>query len=255
MRGITLLVMLSSLFLLPIAPSRGQEPGARDMWLESRAAPMPTPKPKPPAPTPTPKKPGPSPQATPTPESALGLGYSLFLQDEKRDFAPVKPTNPFRSGDLIQLLVESNKDGYLYVFNQEDNGSPIMLFPNLLVQGGDNHIWAHEPLRVPAGHEFEFDANSAKETLTLVISQDPIAGLAVSKDPKGTPVPEALFRQVSAPTLVREGAQLREGKLLTKQEGRRGFRLHKDDPLPDNVLINRDRKERRIVAQIRLTHR
>src|SRR5438128_5211767 len=110
MRQVRILVMLTGLFLLLTSAGFGQEEGARG-WLESRAKSTEAPAaPAPPKPTVTAK---PTPKPTPRPESALGLGYTLFLQNKQREYVPVNPSQVFRSKDLVRLLVESNKEGYV----------------------------------------------------------------------------------------------------------------------------------------------
>jgi len=259
MRRISLVVMIGGLFLLLAASDFGQEPGARDWWLKSREEPKATPilKPKP-TPKPTPKNGAPTPKPTPVAERALGLGYTLFLKNEAGDFVRAKTTREFHSGEVVRFLVESSRDGYVYVFHQENDETPVMLFPHWQIQRGDNRIRAHEPLWVPAGGEIVFDEKTGTEKLTLVVSQEPISELPSGEALAGkesVPVPEEVFQRVSRSTLARADAPLREGEKLTLREGERGVKMRVTDPPPAYSLRNQDPQESRIVASIPLKHR
>ncbi len=52
----------------------------------------------------------------------LGLRYSILKQDEAGDFAETNPGGPFKADDAMQVTVEVNEAGYLYVFRLGSRG-------------------------------------------------------------------------------------------------------------------------------------
>jgi hypothetical protein len=119
----------------------------------------------------------------------IGLGYSLFLKDKDGALVRVDPSREFHYKDSIRLSLESNTDGYLYVFYTENDNSPQMLFPDARLVGGDNAIEAHVPYEVPSSHEtdpsrrwFVFDNNPAVERLYIVVSRRPLPVIPTGDD-------------------------------------------------------------------------
>ncbi|HYG78861.1 MAG TPA: DUF4384 domain-containing protein [Pyrinomonadaceae bacterium] len=115
---------------------------------------------------------------------AIGLGYSLYMRDEQGNAVRVDPAREFRAGDRIRLALETNTDGYLYIFHTENDGEPQMLYPDARLERGDNRIEAHVPYEIPwnePGVEnwFKFDANPANERLYVVVTREPLPGVPV----------------------------------------------------------------------------
>ena len=113
---------------------------------------------------------------------AIGLGYSLYMRDEQGNAVRVDPAREFRAGDRIRLALETNTDGYLYIFHTENDGEPQMLYPDVRLERGDNRIEAHVPYEIPwnePGVEnwFKFDANPANERLYVVVTREPLPGV------------------------------------------------------------------------------
>lgn len=110
----------------------------------------------------------------------IGLGYSLYMRDANGDPVRVDPTRTFRAGDRIRISLETNTDGYLYVFHTENNGEPQMLYPNVRLDDGDNFVEAHVPYELPWSGEapenrwFVFDNNPANERLYIVLAREPL---------------------------------------------------------------------------------
>ena len=113
---------------------------------------------------------------------AIGLGYTLYMRDENGNAMRVDPSREFRAGDRIRLSLESNTNGYLYIFHTENNAEPQMLYPDTRLERGDNRIEAHVPYEIPwnePGVEnwFKFDANPANERLYIVVTRQPLPGI------------------------------------------------------------------------------
>lgn len=262
------LIGLSLLGSQGVGQEVGQSPAQQDAirggWLKSRSSlssgPRPAPRtnPKPPAPVkpqePCKKTPAPGAAST-RQQNALGLGYTLFMIKQTGDAVRISPNHQFRAGERIRLLVEANRDGYIYIFSQENDEAPKLLFPNTAIAGGSNCVSAHQTFWLPEDGEIEFDNRPARERLTVVFSETPLAKLAPSAKPEGEAVEAGLFQEVARQTAVRTGGQSGAGAMLTKMEGRRGVRLSVKDPAPAVILVNQDAAQTRIVASIQLTHR
>jgi hypothetical protein len=241
-----------------------QQDAIRGGWLKSRSSlasgPRPTTRtqPKPPAPVkpqgPCGKTTAPATAST-RQQNALGLGYTLFMIKETGDAVRISPDHQFRAGERIRLLVEANRDGYIYIFSQENDEAPKLLFPNTAIAGGSNCVSAHQTFWLPEDGEIEFDNRPAREKLTVVFSETPLAKLAPSAKLEGEAVEAGLFQEVARQTAVRAGGQSGAGALLTKTEGQRGVRLSVKDPAPAVILVNQDVAQSRIVANVQLTHR
>ncbi len=59
----------------------------------------------------------------------LGLRYSVLIEREDGEFTETSPGGPFRSDDAVQLALEVNEPGYLYVFRLGPRGTWTWLFP------------------------------------------------------------------------------------------------------------------------------
>ena len=81
---------------------------------------------------PGPLKPAPSPSGTSTPVNArrLGIGVTLFMRDSNGLAVRTDPEHVFRKGDRVRVLLETNTDGYLYIFNTTDDGPATMFYPD-----------------------------------------------------------------------------------------------------------------------------
>lgn len=116
--------------------------------------------------------------------SAIGLGYTLYMRGSDGSAVRVDPSQEFHAGDRIRLSLESNTDGYLYIFHTENDGQPEMLYPDTRLEKGANRIQAHVPYEIPwnePGVEnwFKFDENPANERLYVVVSREPLPGVPV----------------------------------------------------------------------------
>jgi hypothetical protein len=111
--------------------------------------------------------------------SAIGLGYTIYMRDSSGNAVRVDPSQEFHAGDRIRLSLETNTDGYLYIFHTENDGTPEMLYPDVHLEKGSNHVQAHVPYEIPwnePGVEnwFKFDANPATERLYIVLTRQPL---------------------------------------------------------------------------------
>jgi hypothetical protein len=88
----------------------------------------------------------------------------------------------------LRLIFEPSEDGYLYIFHQETDGAPEMLFPDARLDGGNNAVRAHVPFEIPASPAgdsnsqwFVFDDTPAHERLTIILAHQPLSGVSVGE--------------------------------------------------------------------------
>ncbi|HEY6247023.1 MAG TPA: DUF4384 domain-containing protein, partial [Pyrinomonadaceae bacterium] len=60
----------------------------------------------------------------------LGLGLTLFMRDSNGLAVRTDPSRVFQKGDRVRVLLETNSDGYLYIFNTTNDGPPTMIYPD-----------------------------------------------------------------------------------------------------------------------------
>jgi hypothetical protein len=111
---------------------------------------------------------------------------SILLRREGRDLREVSERADFRNSDSFKLIVESNMDGYLYLFLHDTEGHLKLLFPYEGGKGKTNQVVAFESRLVPGKTApwFRFDNHSGAEQVFLFLSAKPISELENMK--KGT---------------------------------------------------------------------
>jgi hypothetical protein len=106
----------------------------------------------------------------------LGLRYSILKKDASGS-VEVDPDTVFRSGDRIQLRVDVNTAGYLYIINRGSSGNWNPLFPSSKIANGDNHVQKGTQYVIPSGYVFTFDEQAGTEKLFIVFSRQPVSDL------------------------------------------------------------------------------
>ncbi|HKP73013.1 MAG TPA: DUF4384 domain-containing protein, partial [Pyrinomonadaceae bacterium] len=122
--------------------------------------------------------------AAPSKPRPIGLGYTLFTVGDNGEAVRTDPAREFRTGEGVRLALESNTDGYLYIFHTENDGEPVMIYPDVRLGGGGNFVRAHVPFEIPSSKEAEetarwlvFTDPPADERLYVVLSREPLAGV------------------------------------------------------------------------------
>ena len=205
--------------------------------------------------------------------TAIGLGYTLYMRDENGNAMRVDPSREFRAGDRIRLALETNTDGYLYIFHTENNGEPQMLYPDIRLEKGDNRIEAHVPYEIPwnePGVEnwFKFDANPASERLYIVVTREPLPGIPTetalvnycgqNRCPWRPPV--GLWAQVKANGQAKVGivksSSYGQKQTQTEQVAvTRGLGLDQSAPEPSVIRMNASTTLPILVTAVDLIHR
>ena len=207
----------------------------------------------------------------------LGLGLTLFTRDANGLSVRADPSRIFRSGERVRVLLESNSDGYLYIFNTTDGGKPVMIYPSAELDQGGNYIQSHVPFEIPSSSAteerlrwFTFDKNAGAERLFFVFTRDPLPQVPTEDDlinycKQGEgrcPLkPEAelwVKIQTELSTPVQVAKSQRYGKAQTVAEvdaSTRGLGLSKEDPEPSLVMMKASTDADVLVAMLELIHK
>ncbi|WP_031500832.1 DUF4384 domain-containing protein [Bryobacter aggregatus] len=143
---------------------------------------------------------------TSTNGSGLAMRWSIAQLSPDGTKKEVPTTKQFKSGDRINVRVEVNDFGYLYIFARGSSGKWSPLFPSPQISGGDNRVGPNQAYTIPAGFVFKFDDNPGEERVFVVFSRKPetdFDGLIykVSPDRNAAPAPAGAPRQ-QAPGII-----------------------------------------------------
>ena len=206
----------------------------------------------------------------------LGLGLTLFMRDSNGLAVRVDPNRVFRKGDRVRVLLETNTDGYLYIFNTTDAGPPVMVYPDADLDEAGNYLQAHVPFEIPSSDAaeerlrwFAFDENAGAEHLFFVFSREPLNGIpiedqliALCKEAQGrcpvkpsTDVWAVVQKEMQEPLKSDKTARYGRAQTETEQQAStRGLGLAKNDPEPSMVLMASSSRST-LVATLDLIHK
>lgn len=212
------------------------------------------------------------------PLRALALGYTILMKDETGRLYVADAAREFKTGDRFAVALETNADGYLYLFSAENGREPELLFPNAQIDGGANAVAAHARATFPTGPasdvEYFIDVTDppAAEHLFIVFSRQPLgdvpAGAALVKY-CGKNLEDCAWRPTAAQwARITGGAkgrgvteakntQLAQAIVPVAMPGtlQRGLKVKKDDPKPAIVRVNDSPDADVLVTEIVLTHK
>ena len=225
----------------------------------------------------TPNKPGPStPPTTPVNARRIGLGVTLFMRDSNGLAMRVDPNHVFQKGDRVRVLLETNTDGYLYIFNTTDDGPATMIYPHADLDEAGNYLQAHVPFEIPASVSaeerlrwFAFDETAGTERLFFVFTREPLSGvpidddlIALCKESKekcpvrpSTEVWAGVQKQMQEPLKTDKAKQFGGAQTATEEQATsRGLGLSKEDPPPSLVMMASSPRST-LVATLDLIHK
>jgi hypothetical protein len=208
--------------------------------------------------------------------SRLGLGLTLFMRDSNGLTVRTDPTHQFRKGDHVRVLIETNADGYLYVFNTTDGGQPVMIYPAPELDDAGNYFQAHVPFEIPSSVAAEerlrwltFDAHPGAEKLYFVFTREPLAAVPMEDDlitycrendgkcpwHPAADVWAQIQKEIDEPVKVAKVQGL--GSAQTSAEHRaatRGIGLNRDDPEPSLIMLTGSTSKNMLVVTLDLIH-
>jgi Domain of unknown function (DUF4384) len=225
----------------------------------------------------TAKTPKPTPAPPPTPVNArrLGLGVTLFMRDSNGLAVRVDPDHVFQKGDRVRVVLETNTDGYLYIFNTTDDGPATMIYPDSQLDEAGNYLQSHVPFEIPASASaderlrwFAFDEVAGTERLFFVFTREPLSGIpidddliALCKDSKercmrpSDEVWAAVKKHMQEPLKTDKAQQFGGAQTSTEQQATaRGLGLSKEDPPPSLVMMASSPRST-LVATLDLIHK
>lgn len=186
------------------------------------------------------------------------------------------PSRVFRKGDRVRVLLETNADGYLYIFNTTDGGEPVMIYPDPELDEAGNYIQAHVPFEIPSSvateerlRWFAFDQNPGTERLYFVFTRDPLSSVPIEGDllsfcrDNSTKCPwhpgAEAWAQVSKELSATSEIAKTEGwgKAQTSvelQAATRGIGLNRDDPEPSLIMLTSSTNKNILVTTLDLVH-
>lgn len=189
----------------------------------------------------------------------IGLGMTLFTRDSNGLAVRVDPEHVFHKGDRVRVLLETNTDGYLYIFNQTNDGPVVMIYPNAELDDAGNYIKAHVPWEIPSSASDQerlrwlvFDENAGTERLFFVFTREPLKNvpmedelIAFCRNASGgcpwrptTEVWELIQKQMQHPLKTDKSGQYGKPQTAPEQQAStRGLSLAKEDPEPSLIMM------------------
>jgi hypothetical protein len=218
----------------------------------------------------------PSEPVKPVNVARIGLGMTLFTRDSNGLAVRVDPEHVFRKGDRVRVLLETNTDGYLYIFNQTNDGPVIMIYPDKDLDEAGNYIKAHVPWEIPSSASDEerlrwlvFDEYPGNERLFFVMTREPLKNVPIEDEliafcsnssgscpwRPSTEVWELIQKQMQSPFTTDKNAKYGSAQTAPeKQAATRGLGLAKDDPEPSLIMMASS-KSPMLVATLDLVHK
>ncbi len=214
---------------------------------------------------------------TKTNKDRMGLGLTLFMRDSNGLAVRTDPLREFHKGDHVRFLIETNADGYLYVFNTTDGGQPVMLYPDPELDEAGNYFQAHVPFEIPSSVAAEerlrwltFDEHAGNEKLYFVFTREPLSAVPIEddlitycRDNVGKcpwhPASETwaqIQNELNEPLKAAKVSGL--GNSQTSAEHRaatRGIGLNRDDPEPSLIMLTASTTRNMLVAAVDLIHK
>jgi uncharacterized protein DUF4384 len=212
-----------------------------------------------------------------TTDRRLGLGMTLFKRDPNGMTVRADPSQEFRKGDHVRVLLETNADGYLYVFNTTNGGAPVMIYPDPELDDAGNFVRAHVPFELPSSvapeerlRWFTFDQNAGIEKLYFVFTREPLATIPIEDDlvtfcrnrvgqcpwHPGNEIWALIQRESGEAAPIAKVEVV--GSVETSSEHQaatRGIGLNREDPEPSLIILTASTNKNVLVASMELIHR
>lgn len=167
----------------------------------------------------------------------------------------VESDTEFAEGQMVRLMIESLRTGFLYVINRakyKDGtyGDPYLIFPTKRIYDGNNAVRAAEPIQIPGPAEQPFVLKrresrrselSESEEIILLITPQPLQSFPMAPPDRQKLTPasvEGFIERYSAAFEVSEkiGGAGQAITLAEKMAAKRGGQaLDEDDPYPQTI--------------------
>jgi hypothetical protein len=206
----------------------------------------------------------------------IGVGLTLFIRDSNGLAVRVDPNHDFHKGDRVRVLLETNVDGHLYIFNTTDGGDPVMIYPDVQLDEAGNFIQAHVPFEIPSSlasderlRWFRFDEHAGAERLYFVFTREPLPEIPIEDDlvkycgeNKATCAwhPTAalwtrLQKELNAVKAAKPEGYGRAQTAGEREAATRGIGLARDDPEPSLVMMNASSASGLLITFLEMVHK
>ena len=185
----------------------------------------------------------------------LGLRYAI-LKVEGTEAKEVPASTKFQAGDRIQIKIQSNSDGYLYIASQGTSGKWQVLFPTKAkpsnrIQGGKDYL-------LPDNSVMRFAGQPGVEKLFVVLTRTPEADLeSVIYDLKTAPGSEPQRKEESmqiASNMINDPLVSKLRNTHTRDLVLEEYAAPAKEEKAMYVVDRNPGLSARVVADIRLTH-
>ncbi|MFA7243043.1 MAG: DUF4384 domain-containing protein [Sulfuricellaceae bacterium] len=112
--------------------------------------------------------------AKPAEPSFRGVKFWIEKETAGGKVAVVPASTVFRGGEAIRLVLKSNADGFIYVYNQGTAGGQ-MLFPSRVLNDADKLVRAGDLVTIPSNGFMKFDGNRGVEKILVAVSSRPLS--------------------------------------------------------------------------------
>ena len=208
----------------------------------------------------------------------LALGYTILMKDDSGGLFVADASREFKTGDRFAVALETNEDGYLYLFSATDGRSPELLFPNAQIEGGANAVRAHAratfPAAASADAQYFIDVTDppATEHLFVIFSRRPLAAVPAGEALVkfcGKNLEDCAWRPSAAQWAriigAANGRRVIEAKNTQLAQGpaqpfmpnslQRGLKVKREDPKPAVVRVSDTPDADVLVTEIVLVHK
>ncbi len=142
--------------------------------------------------------------SAPAPSNGAPLGLKCtILKLVGGEMTPVAADSVFHAGDKIQLQIQANSPGYLYIIAKGSSGTWQPLFPSRDIENANNHVDGWHTYTLPP-RRMVFDEQTGTERLFIVFSRAPETDLestiyslqGAKPQPTSAPAPAAHPKQM-----------------------------------------------------------
>jgi hypothetical protein len=195
----------------------------------------------------------------------------IHEEDRSSQWTPerIKADTPLHEGEMIRISIETARTGYLYVIDCEEyadgsKGEFYLIFPELRIRNGDNHVTAGKVIEIPASDDkppyFKVRrgrADQSDELLTILISPKPLEQVRVANQRLHLSAEQVAKWnrdwKTSTYRLEATGEVGKPSTLAEKLAGSGDKILTQDDPVPQTMYFVEAKPGKPLLVEIPLS--
>lgn len=188
--------------------------------------------------------------AHPTPKiqkaALLTLQWHIMKRVDDDTQQEADSTKEFQTGDKLKLAITTNQDGYLYIINQPQGKDGVMLFPDLRINKGQNHVLKDKEYSLPSYCQdfddpkdcwFKMIPPAGTETMIVIFSRDKITTLPNQIAKPYAPVKRDVVEQLIASSKQKVAQMTGELKIPGQKAVRYATRVQNTNLKDNEELI------------------